>query len=182
MTAGEAEADPLAWVTANWDEDELGSAAGMLALVSVLRLRELLVGAVRKALAPLKLSATDFLLLMTLKLSDDRGRLLSRVANAMMVHPTTVTQTVDRLERAKLVKRMPHPSDRRATLATLTAKGEAACVQAMRSLGALGYGMPGLDTDGYDRLSEVIAPVRRAAGDRERGRRSAEVGTALRRE
>ncbi len=41
----------------------------------------------------------------------------------LQVHPTSVTNTVDRLEAAQLVKRVPHPSDRRATLIEITDAG-----------------------------------------------------------
>ena len=45
------------------------------------------------------------------------------LADALGVAPRTVTGLVDSLEETGFVTREPHPSDRRATLVTLTAKG-----------------------------------------------------------
>ena len=157
--------DPLAWVTDHWDVRTLGEPTGMLALTSVFRLREHLLTAIEEALAPLKLSATDYLLLMTIRLADGGRRPLSRIAKAMMVHPTTVTQAVDRLEERGLVARIPHPSDRRATLATLTTKGTDACHEATRRLQAIEYGMPGVASSNLNALIAQLTPIRSAAGD-----------------
>ena len=44
----------------------------------------------------------------------------ARSAQRLLVHPTSVTSTVDALERLGLVERVGHPTDRRATLARIT--------------------------------------------------------------
>jgi len=41
-----------------------------------------------------------------------------------MVHPTTVTVALDQLEKRGLVRRKPHPTDRRTPLAVLTPAGQ----------------------------------------------------------
>ena len=41
-----------------------------------------------------------------------------------MVHPTSVTNAIDRLEAQGLVKRLPDAADRRRTFAELTAEGK----------------------------------------------------------
>ncbi|WP_369069872.1 MarR family winged helix-turn-helix transcriptional regulator [Kineococcus terrestris] len=46
------------------------------------------------------------------------------LAAALAVTPRNITGLVDALESAGYVERAPHPSDRRATLVTLTALGE----------------------------------------------------------
>jgi DNA-binding MarR family transcriptional regulator len=48
------------------------------------------------------------------------------LAAALGVTPRTMTGLVDGLEATGFVTRQPHPSDRRATLVTLTPQGEAA--------------------------------------------------------
>lgn len=48
-----------------------------------------------------------------------------RLSEALRVTPRNVTGLVDSLEGDGLVARSAHPSDRRATLVTLTAKGKA---------------------------------------------------------
>jgi MarR family transcriptional regulator, organic hydroperoxide resistance regulator len=46
------------------------------------------------------------------------------LANRMSCEPSNVTFVVDRLERLGLVRRQPHPRDRRAKEIVLTAEGE----------------------------------------------------------
>jgi DNA-binding MarR family transcriptional regulator len=55
-----------------------------------------------------------------------RGPVLQReLAEALEVTPRTMTGIVDGLVSTGFVTRQPHPTDRRATLVTLTAQGEA---------------------------------------------------------
>lgn len=59
-----------------------------------------------------------------------RGPVPQRVlADALRVTPRAVTGLVDALAEDGLVTREPHPGDRRATLVTLTARGEALVTQ-----------------------------------------------------
>jgi DNA-binding MarR family transcriptional regulator len=55
----------------------------------------------------------------------ERGPVVQReLSQALDVTPRNVTGLVDGLEAAGLVKRFPHPTDRRATLVRLTRTGE----------------------------------------------------------
>jgi DNA-binding MarR family transcriptional regulator len=59
-----------------------------------------------------------------------RGPVPQRVlAEALKVTPRAVTGLVDALVADDLVTRQPHPTDRRATLVTFTARGEALVAQ-----------------------------------------------------
>lgn len=49
--------------------------------------------------------------------------IMSDLGEELGVTPRNVTKLVDELETEGLVRRLPHPSDRRATLIELTAKG-----------------------------------------------------------
>ena len=49
--------------------------------------------------------------------------IMSDLGEELGVTPRNVTKLVDELEAEGLVQRLPHPSDRRATLIELTAKG-----------------------------------------------------------
>jgi len=51
------------------------------------------------------------------------------LAQALQVSPRNVTGLVDALEAGGFVRRLPHPTDRRATLVTLTDQGTAAVTQ-----------------------------------------------------
>jgi DNA-binding MarR family transcriptional regulator len=81
------------------------------------------------------------------------------------VHPTSVTNAVDRLEAQGLVRRSPHPSDRRATLAELTEAGREVAAAATAALNEHVFAAPGLAPDGVERLVDVLTELRRTAGD-----------------
>ena len=48
----------------------------------------------------------------------------SELADRLQITTASVTELVDRLERGGLVSRLPHPTDRRKVLVTLTRDGE----------------------------------------------------------
>lgn len=67
-----------------------------------------------------------------------RGPVPQRVlADTLRVTPRAVTGLVDALVADRLVTREPHPTDRRATLVTFTARGEALVAQLKRDHKAL---------------------------------------------
>ena len=50
----------------------------------------------------------------------------------LMIHPTSVTNIIDRLEQQGLVRRLPHPTDGRTTLAEITDEGRSLAKRATR--------------------------------------------------
>lgn len=66
----------------------------------------------------------EFDVLATLRRSSERDGLTpTALFEAAMMSSGGMTARIDRLEKAGLVERRPHPSDRRATLVRLTDKG-----------------------------------------------------------
>jgi DNA-binding MarR family transcriptional regulator len=130
-----------------------------------MRLAQLVNAEVERVLKDFGLTRTGYLVLATVQLSEDGTRLLGRIATHMMVHPTTVTLVVDRLEEQGLLVRQPHPTDRRATHAKITPAGRALMKEATRALDKVGFGMPGLTSVQAERLTAMLAPIRYAAGD-----------------
>ena len=66
----------------------------------------------------------EFDVLATLRRSGEReGLTPTALFEAAMMSSGGMTARIDRLEKAGLVERRPHPSDRRATLVRLTDKG-----------------------------------------------------------
>jgi DNA-binding MarR family transcriptional regulator len=55
-------------------------------------------------------------------LSEDDGRSQRELSTQLRIHRNVMVTVVDKLEREGLVKRMPHPGDRRAFAVTLTDK------------------------------------------------------------
>jgi DNA-binding MarR family transcriptional regulator len=89
---------------------------------------------------------------------------LGKIGERLQVHPTSVTNLVDGLERDALVARTPHPSDRRTTLASITPDGRARAGLATRALHAIDFGT-GLAESDARRLTEILRGVRLGAGD-----------------
>ncbi len=81
------------------------------------------------------------------------------------MHPASVTNAVDRLETTGLVRRTPHPSDRRTTLAALTDAGRELATKATEALNADVFSSPGLPAEQVRTLVDVLATMRRGAGD-----------------
>ena len=66
---------------------------------------------------------------------SQKGELpMSKIGERLMVHPTSVTNTVDRLRAAGLVEKRPNPNDGRGTLAAITDKGREVCEAATEDL------------------------------------------------
>jgi DNA-binding MarR family transcriptional regulator len=83
----------------------------------------------------------------------------------LQVHPTSVTSIVRRLESSRLVVRRAHPEDGRAVLAEITDAGRTLVETATRDLVGADFGLGVLDDRQLRELSELLRPIRRAAGD-----------------
>lgn len=69
------------------------------------------------------LSPRQLLALAILYECDDTGARPSVLARTLGIAPTSFTPTLDTLEKAKLIKRRPHSTDRRGVMICLTAAG-----------------------------------------------------------
>jgi DNA-binding MarR family transcriptional regulator len=83
----------------------------------------------------------------------------------LQLHPTSVTNIVDRLEADGLVKRIPHPTDRRTTLAEITESGRERRAAATEAVTTIDFGLRGLSRTETESLTDLLAKVRLATGD-----------------
>jgi DNA-binding MarR family transcriptional regulator len=156
--------DPIARADEHWQE-RWGSVPSMAAITSVMRAQQILLGQVDAVLKPYGLTFARYEALVLLTFSR-RGELpLSKIGERLMVHPTSVTNTVDRLERSGLVARRPNPDDGRGVLASITAKGRRVVEEATRDLMAAEFGIGALSPEQHRTLFEVLRDLRVAAGD-----------------
>lgn len=161
--------DPVDWARHYWLEQNLeGDEQRFLAMSSLLRYQRLVVDAVEAQLRKHKLNLTDYLVLMTLQLSEDGTRLVSNLARSLMVHATTATLATDRLQKRRLLSRRPHPTDRRATLITITSTGRKLVYKATSALNEIGFGLGDADPGQVDQLLTLLADLRKTAGDQGR--------------
>jgi DNA-binding MarR family transcriptional regulator len=79
--------------------------------------------AVDAELAPLDITAAQYVILMSIALGEADSA--SGLCKGMSYDPGAMTRMIDRLERRGLVRRVAHPNDRRAFNLELTDEGEA---------------------------------------------------------
>jgi DNA-binding MarR family transcriptional regulator len=149
------------WVEHGWSE----AADGMAAVTSVMRAQQLLQARVDEVLRPLGLTFARYELLALLAFSSRGSMPLKKASERLQVHPTSVTNAVDRLEAAALVERLPHPTDGRATLVALTDEGRRVVTKATEALNAEVFARPGLSPQRTRDLVDVLTDLRRDAGD-----------------
>ena len=137
----------------------------MAAVTSIMRAQQILLGEIDAILRPFGLSFARYEALVLLLFSRRGSLPMSKMGERLMVHPTSVTNAVDRLEADRLVRRVAHPTDRRTTLVEITEEGHARAESATAALMDAGFGLHGLDGAQTDRLTELITALRHAAGD-----------------
>jgi DNA-binding MarR family transcriptional regulator len=157
--------DPVDWAKHYWEQQGLdGDEQRFLALTSLLRYQRIVADTVDSQLKMHGLNMTDYLLLMTLQLSETGTRLISSLARNLLVHATTATLATDRLEQRELLQRSPHPTDRRATCVSITDLGRETANEATKALTGIDFGMSG-PLDELARLRSALTVMRRATGD-----------------
>jgi len=137
----------------------------MRAVTSVMRAHQLLLTELDGRLRRHGLSFAGYEALVLLAFSRRGSLPLGKMGERLQVHPTSVTSIVRRLVGSGYVERRPHPSDRRAALAVLTTAGREVVERATADLVDAEFGLGALDEAAVLRLTEVLRPVRRAAGD-----------------
>jgi DNA-binding MarR family transcriptional regulator len=158
--------DPIAEAHRQWTVHGWGSVAdGMAAVTSLMRAQQIVLARVDEVLRPLDLTFARYELLMLLLFSRAGALPLNKIGNRLQVHPTSVTSAVDRLETRGQVRRLPHPTDRRAILAEITEEGRATALAATEKLNDTVFADPGLPDGGVRTLIELLTDLRRAAGD-----------------
>jgi DNA-binding MarR family transcriptional regulator len=149
------------WAANGWED----ACDGMAAITSVVRAQQLFLGRIDTVLRPLELTFARYEVLMLLLFSRRGSLPLNKIGARLQVHPTSVTNAVDRLEEQDLIKRVPHSSDRRTTLAEILPVGRELAMRATRALNEEVFSQPGMNREDLDQLIDVLRRFRQAAGD-----------------
>lgn len=157
--------DPIEEARRNWDRHAWNEIPAMAAATSITRAHQILLARINEALGPIGLTFSRFEALALLYFAREHALPLGKIGARLQVHPTSVTNTIDRLEADGLVERQPHPTDRRTTLAVLTETGIDVAEQGAEILGGIEFGLKGLDKAECESLTETVATLRSAAGD-----------------
>ncbi len=130
-----------------------------------MRAHQLLLSRLDAILKPHELTFARYEALVLLRFSRHGALPLSVIGERLMVHPTSVTNIVDRLVRQRLVERQPNPRDGRGVLASLTDSGAALVERATKDLMAEGFGLQAYDDTQLAQLFELLRTLRVDAGD-----------------
>jgi DNA-binding MarR family transcriptional regulator len=141
------------------------SVAPMTAVTSIMRAQQILIGRLNETLAPYELSFARYEALMLLYLSRRGSLPLGKMGARLQVHPASVTNLIDGLERLGYATRAPHPSDRRTTLATISERGRKVAEQATAALNGERFGTGPLRRAELAGLTDVLRRLRAGAGD-----------------
>ena len=156
--------DPIDRAGELWEQN-FGAAESMRVATSIMRVQQLLIGALDARLKPFDITFARYEVLVLLTFSNSGHLPLSKIGERLMVHPTSVTNAIDRLEAQGLVRRTPDQGDRRRVLASLTAQGKRVTTAATKALTDLDFGISGLDRNELETLYSLLRQVRGAAGD-----------------
>ena len=140
------------------------AADGMAALTAVMRTHQLLLARCDAALAPFDLTFARFELLALLSFTRHGELPLGKAGVRLQVHPASITNAVDRLERSDLVERIPHPTDGRGVLARITDEGRIVAGGATLALNEV-FAELGLSATEATTLTKLLRKVRVASGD-----------------
>jgi DNA-binding MarR family transcriptional regulator len=158
--------DPIEEARAQWSarwQPDVSDA--MAAATSIMRAQQVVLAAVDGALRPLGLTFARYEGLVLL-LYSRRGVLpLGKMGQRLMIHPTSVTNIIDRLEQQGLVRRLPHPTDGRTTLAELTDDGRRLARRATRAVNDVAFGLGSLSTSDLQQLMRIVRKLRLGVGD-----------------
>jgi DNA-binding MarR family transcriptional regulator len=156
--------DPIERAGERW-ELRFGPASSMRAATSVFRVQQILLARFDEVLKPHELTFARYEVLVLLTFSRTGELPLKVIGSRLMVHPTSVTNAIDRLVAAGYVRRRPNPADGRGVLAGITDEGRAVVEVATAALTALDFGLGDLSEPDRADLFDVLKRVRLGAGD-----------------
>jgi DNA-binding MarR family transcriptional regulator len=158
--------DPIEEAGRQWREHWGGRpTVPMMAVTSVMRVQQIWLARLNDALAPFQLTFPRYEALMLLYFSRAGSLPLGKIGARLQVHPTSVTNLIDGLEKVGYVERTRHPDDRRTTLAAITSSGREVAAAATETLNGIDFGTEPLRKGELESLIRMLERVRLSAGD-----------------
>lgn len=156
--------DPIERAGEIWSR-HIGDPTSMRLATSIMRVQQLISSELDAVLKPLGITFARYEVLQLISFSAS-GRLpLSKIGERLMVHPTSVTNAMDRLESQGLVRRVADDKDRRRTFAELTEEGERVLKESTAAITAIDFAIVGLSPEQQDQTYELLRGLRSSAGD-----------------
>ncbi|HEX4751810.1 MAG TPA: MarR family transcriptional regulator [Solirubrobacterales bacterium] len=158
--------DPIEEARRQWLEHWPGEAApSMVAVTSIMRVQQILMARLNELLEPFGLTFPRYEVLMLLHFSGKGSLPVGKIGERLQVHRTSITNSLDGLEKIGLVRRVPHESDGRAVLAEITDSGRETAEHATEALNAAEFGTEPLAPADLDALFTTLRTLRAGAGD-----------------
>lgn len=151
--------DPLERAGELW-ESRIGDATSMRLATSIMRVHQLVLASVDGALRPFGITFARYEVLRLLSFSSAGSLPLSKIGERLMVHPTSVTNLIDRLVADGLVDRQVDHVDRRRVLASLTPAGRRVLDEATDALTGIDFGLAALPPDQQRTIHALLTPLR----------------------
>jgi DNA-binding MarR family transcriptional regulator len=164
MTRKKLEFDPIDEAARQWGL-RWDAVDQMHAVTSLMRVQQLVLVELDDLLRPHGLTFARYEALVLLTFSRAGSLPLGKIGERLQVHPTSVTSIVRRLEASGHVVRRPHPEDGRTVLAEITPDGRAVVEAATADLVGARFALAGVPPEDLRRLSALLKPMRRLAGD-----------------
>lgn len=149
----------------HWPDEPADVYAAMRAVTSIMRAHQILIAELDAMLRPYGITFSRYEALVLLVHSHEGSLPLSKIGERLQVHATSVTNVIDRLEAAGLVRREPNPRDGRGTLAVITDEGRDVAEKATATLNAARFGLTALPDDDLAALFTILRRLRVEAGD-----------------
>ncbi|MGH3151652.1 MAG: MarR family winged helix-turn-helix transcriptional regulator [Streptosporangiaceae bacterium] len=156
--------DPIDRAARIW-EVRFGPSPSMAAVTSIMRAQQILLGELDALLRPYQLTFARYEALVLLTFSRRGALPMQVIGERLMVHPTSVTNIIGRLERQQLVIRRPNPADGRGRLAEITEAGRDLVQRATRDLMAAEFGLGGYAKEQLQEIFDLFRELRLTAGD-----------------
>ncbi len=156
--------DPIDRAARIWAH-RFGPSSAMAAVTSIMRAQQILLGELDAILRPYGLTFARYEALVLLSFSRTGALPLRMIGERLMVHPTSVTNTIGRLEAQGMVVRRPNPDDGRGRLAEITQRGRDAVRVATRDLMAADFAMAAYSDAELAQLFGLLRGLRLMAGD-----------------
>jgi DNA-binding MarR family transcriptional regulator len=157
--------DPIAEAKRQWISNRISSAESMSAAISIMRAHQILLSRIDTALRSFELTFARYEALTLLAFSGQGSLPLGKMGKRLMVHPTSITNTIDKLEEQGLVRRLRHPTDRRTILAEITTKGRDVARRSTKAVVEANFGLEGYGQFDSAQITRMLTRLRSEAGD-----------------
>ena len=137
----------------------------MAAATSIMRAEQIVLKAMDAALRPFELSWARYEALVLLSFTRTGTLPMGKMGERLMIHPTSVTNIINRLEEDGLVERISHPDDRRTRLARITEAGRELAAKASVAVDDMRFGVGSLEPAKQEALIDLIRDFRLSVTD-----------------